>query len=255
MVLRDRHRYCNAVSSMSTLPSTFSSSLLEAICSSIDENEQDFAPRRRNDAEIDIHNLRRAIMVETWMESYGERRLPVLRSSSSISMPPNEAVGDEKKQPVSPCGKIARFLYGIFNPRNAGKNDGMRGWGSIKKSRSMKDTTTTTIARGSCLIKNHSTKTSRKSKRSVKFCTVDEKIHSGGDVWSGIGSRFIKANIDDLQIYDDESKSVEKLSWSESGVDDVSCSSSSDLFELGNIGHFGVGAYGEDSPMYQRMLK
>ncbi|KAI3447188.1 hypothetical protein Pfo_003853 [Paulownia fortunei] len=324
---------------------SFSSSLLDAIYHSIDEtrgaNEQqevqDFVLHRRNNAaqvEEDIESLRRAIMIEKWMENYSTsktrstpRHFPSNSGSSTDSsmfsssetessasrstpkssvfqlqkpkhaqtplterpvkilqletMPKGEGrftrtksrahkiYGDLKKvkEPISPGGRIANFLNSIFSPRNLKTNQGLDEWSSVRKSRSVKDTTTCSLASRSCLSKNPSSRGS-KSKRSVRFCPVsvivDEDCQPCGhkniydDEYSvspsvpTIGSKFIKKNIDSLRLY--EGKNLRKHEFrdhyqNEHDVDDMSCASS-DLFELENIGRVGIGAYEEELPVY-----
>ncbi|KAG8376196.1 hypothetical protein BUALT_Bualt09G0038000 [Buddleja alternifolia] len=320
---------------------SFSSSLLDAIYHSIDEpNEQqqqhvqDFViHRRKNNAsqvEEEIESLRRAIMVEKWMENYSStttttprhlpsnsgsstdsslfsssetdssasRSTPKLFQKSKISQKPStdrpgkifqgentpkpegpftrtksramKIYGDLKKvkEPISPGGKIANFLNFIFSPRNLKKNQGLEEWNSsVRKSRSMKDTNTCSLASRSCLSKNSSSR-GNKSKRSVRFCPVsvivDEDSQPCGQkslyddqylVSSSmpiIGSQYIKKNIDSFRVY--EGKNARKHEFrefyeNESDLDDKSCASS-DLFELENIGRVGIGAYEEELPVY-----
>ncbi|PIN19853.1 hypothetical protein CDL12_07476 [Handroanthus impetiginosus] len=310
---------------------SFSSSLLDAIYHSIDEprgvNEEqkvgDFVLQRRNAAQIEeeIENLRRAIMVEKWMENYNNNTTTPRHFSSNSGSSTDSSIfsssetessvsrtsvlplqkhkqsqrplaentpkregrftktksralkiyGDLKKvkEPISPGGKIANFLNSIFSPRNLKKNQGMEEWNSFKKSRSMKDTTTCSLASRSCLSKNPSSR-GNKSKRSVRFCpvsvVVDEDSQPCGhknkrddhDEYAisasmpCIGSRFIKKNIDSFRVY--EGKNMRKHDFrefyeKENEVDDKSCASS-DLFELESIGRVGIGAYEEELPVY-----
>ncbi|KAL2251062.1 protein BIG GRAIN 1-like A [Sesamum indicum] len=317
---------------------SFSSSLLDAIYHSIDEprgtdgqQEVDncFLHRRKNAAQVEeeIESLRRAIMVEKWMENYGTTTTPRHLSSNSgsstdsslfsssetdssasrssvfpLQKPKNaqklpaerpgkilqlettpkregrftrtksramKIYGDLKKvkEPISPGGKIANFLNSIFSPRNLKKNQDLEEWSSVRKSRSMKDTATCSLASRSCLSKNPSSR-GNKSKRSVRFCPVsvivnedcqpcghksiyDDEYSVSASVPS-IGSQFIKKNIDSFRLY--EGKNPRKHEFrdfyeNESDVDDKSCASS-DLFELENIGRVGIGAYEEELPVY-----
>ncbi|KAI3443585.1 hypothetical protein Pfo_000250 [Paulownia fortunei] len=270
---------------------SFSSSLLDAIYHSIDEpkgvNEQqeveDFVLHRRNNAaqvEEEIESLRRAIMIEKWMENYSTSTTPGHLPSNSGSSTDSsmftrtksralKIYGDLKKvkEPISPGGKIANFLNSIFSPRNLKKNQVLEEWSSVRKSRSMKDTTACSLASRSCLSKNPTSR-GNKSKRSVRFCPVSvildedsqpcghksiyDDEHSVSASMPNIGSQFIKKNIDSFRTY--EGKNLRRHEFrdfceNESDVDDKSCASS-DLFELENIGRVGIGAYEEELPVY-----
>ncbi|KZV31985.1 hypothetical protein F511_05095 [Dorcoceras hygrometricum] len=176
--------------------------------------------------------------------------------------------GDLKKarEPVSPgSGKLTSFLNSIFSPRNLKKNNqALEEWSSMRKSRSMKDTKTTSLA--SSLIKNPSSK-SNKSKRSVRFCPVsvivDENCQPCGQknvyevahpfdasLPSHVGSQFIKKNINSFRVHEGKNtRHKEFRDFHECDFDDISCASS-DLFELENIGGVGIQAYEEELPVY-----
>ncbi|KAL1547809.1 protein BIG GRAIN 1-like A [Salvia divinorum] len=229
---------------------SFSSSLLDAIYHSIDDHHQTPLPLRRNPAahvDDEIQSLRRAIMVEKWMQTHAAttpRHLPTNSSSSDSSCiftsseTDSSSAATPKKsdrsgrfnrtksskkasQPVSPGARIANFLNSIFSP----KKDHRFEWSSVRKSRSMKDTTasssSSTMSR-SCLMSNGSCKNASKSKRSVRFNPV---LDSGG-----VGSRFIKKNMESILVHESERRYSD---------------ASSDLFELENIG-----AYDEELPVY-----
>lgn len=294
---------------------SFSSSLLDAIYRSIDETRgganDHQKPHRRNTAaqlvDHDIESLRRAIIIEKWMESHTAgaststpRHIPSNSGSSTDSSvfsssetdssasskhknaqtPPSsklEAVmkkegrfsktkskaqkiyGDLKKvkEPNSPGGKIANFLNSIFSPRNLKASQCVDEWSSMRKSRSMKDTATCSLASRSCLSKNASSRGS-KSKRSVRFCPVSvivdedcqpcghKSIYNDECMRPGVGSQFIKKNIDSFRVF--EGKNVRKYEIRDCydhDLDDVSCASS-DLFELENIGRVE-----EELPVYE----
>ncbi|KAL7091854.1 hypothetical protein ACP275_12G129200 [Erythranthe tilingii] len=285
---------------------SFSSSLLDSIYRSIDENggapneqkmEDNFLLHRRNNAaakvEEEIESLRKAIMIEKWMENYKpitttttttmhfpsnsgsstdssifsssetdssvsrSYKIPQLENKPATKKSRAQKIyGDLKKvrEPVSPGGRIASFLNSIFSPRKTNELSSMR------KSKSMKDTTTTTttttttatktcsLESRSCLSKNRSSGDS-KSKRSVRFCIVDEDCRPCGNksvlyydekedlvntTVVNIGSYFIKKN----------TKSVRK-NQEVRDLDELSCGSS-DLFELENIGR-----YEEELPVYE----
>ncbi|XP_051131763.1 protein BIG GRAIN 1-like A [Andrographis paniculata] len=188
---------------------SFSSSLLDAIYHSIDDQREARPDRRTHAAQVEaeIESLRRAIMVEKWMENYAPRHFSSNSASSTDSSafsssetdssrsskhanttikpaPKREGrftrtksramkiYGDLKKvkEPSSPGGKIASFFNSIFSPRNLKKNQALEDFHHpVRKSRSMKDTTATAT---SCLSKNHSSGGAGKSKRSVRFCPV-----------------------------------------------------------------------------------
>lgn len=298
---------------------SFSSSLLDAIYLSIDETRGANHHRRNNAAQVeeDIESLRRALMIEKWMENYttsgASRSTPrhfpsisasstdssVFSSSETDSSPKSSLLQLQQKQrtaqtpkregrftktksraqkiygelkkvkePISPGGKISNFLNSIFSPRNMKSN--VQGvvdheWSSMRKSRSMKDTPTCSLAASrSCLSKNASSRGS-KSKRSVRFCPVsvivDEDCQPCGhkSVYSGeltvisppepsVCTQFIKKNIDSFRVF--EGKNVRKYecyNQSEQDLDGVSCASS-DLFELENIGR---AEYEEELPVYE----
>ena len=319
---------------------SFSSSLLDAIYHSIDESQgkeeeprQEPDPallhRKRNNAaefEEEIASIRRAIMVEKWMENYGSStrgsRSRHINSDSSSSTDsslfsssetdsaskstPKSSVfhatpkaahqtlvpgatpkheggfmrtksrapkiyGDLKKvkQPISPGGKIKNFLNSIFTPRNLKKHEGMEDWSSVRKSRSVKDSSTTcSLTSRSCL--NRPPPPSRgKSKRSVRFCPVsvivDEDCQPCGHksindhhdpsltLVPNINSHFLKKNIDSFRNYEEKkSKKYGFRGFYENSDDDGNSCTSSDLFELDNIGIVGVGhgAHREELPVY-----
>lgn len=182
-------------------------------------------------AHCDVETLRHAIMVERWVENRSKNPssassiilsetqssspTPLQKPMIKIKSKAQRIYADLKKakEPISPCGrKIANFLNSVFSSKTLSKgSQNMDQMSSIRKSKSMKDTTTTTIAPQSCLIKNPSCG-GTKSKRSVRFC--------------------------DVNVILDEN---------EHDLDNLSCTSS-DLFELDNIGF--SGSNGEELPVY-----
>ncbi|KAL3532672.1 hypothetical protein ACH5RR_006193 [Cinchona calisaya] len=191
--------------------------------------------------------------------------------------------GDLKKvkQPISPGGKIANFLNSIFSSRNLKKHEGMEDWSSVRKSRSVKDSSTTTCSltsSTSCLMNKppRSSRIGNKSERSVRFCPVsvilDEDsqpcghksiIYDDDDPsltpMPKINSHFLKKNIDSFRNY--EEKKSKKYDFmrgydyqgkSDDDIDDGYSCSSSDLFELENIGIVGIGhgIHREELPVY-----
>ncbi|XP_019192479.1 PREDICTED: protein BIG GRAIN 1-like A [Ipomoea nil] len=295
---------------------SFSSSLLEAIYHSIDESVEEketssfaaaAAYRRNNngggvEVEEEITSLRRAIMLEKWMESYTRRHFNSDSSSSTDSSlfsssetessaasrsTPKSSIftaksserektaaaassatlcagevnqkregrfmrtksralkiyGDLKKvkQPISPGGKIANFLNSIFNSSRSSNSlkkhpaEAIEDWSSVTKSRSVKDST---MASRSCLNK---TPSRAKSKRSVRFCPVsvilDEDCQPCGhkntyendkNPMPYIPTHYINHSFrDSREIYS-----------SDDDDEDVRSCTSSDLFELENVGSF-----------------
>nr|GMC58957.1 protein BIG GRAIN 1-like A [Ipomoea batatas] len=293
---------------------SFSSSLLEAIYHSIDESVEEketssFAYRRNNnggvEVEEEITSLRRAIMLEKWMESYTRRQFFNSDSTSSTdsslfsssetesssaasrsTSTPKSSIfaaksanfdrektvaapegnqkregrfmrtksralkiyGDLKKvkQPISPGGKIANFLNSIFNSSRSNSlkkhpAEAIEDWSSVRKSRSVKDST---MASRSCLNK---TPSRAKSKRSVRFCPVsiilDEDCQPCGhkntyeqnekNPMPYITTHYINNSFrNSREIYDENSNS------SDDEDEDVRSCTSSDLFELENVGSF-----------------
>ncbi|XP_073278705.1 protein BIG GRAIN 1-like A [Primulina huaijiensis] len=324
---------------LDNMQQSFSSSVLDAMYRSMDESRRagderqeekgNFVHRRNNSAQVEeeIESLRRAIIVEKWMQSHrsstiSTRHLPSnsgsstdssifssseTDSSASRSTPkssffpiqkPKQAqtqlvdkpeatpkregrftktkskalkiYGDLKKvkEPVSPGGKLTSFLNSIFSPRNLKKNNqSLEEWSSMRKSRSMKDTKTTSLS--SSLSKNPSSK-SNKSKRLVRFCPVSvildencqpcgqKKVHDdehsvSASMPSHVGSQFIKKNIDSFRVYEGKNTRQKEFrefhEYDQCEFDDTSCASS-DLFELENIGRVGIEAYEEELPVY-----
>lgn len=316
---------------------SFSSSLLEAIYHSIDESkeedeekrqEEKHVPNKRNNDEEEIVSLRRAILIEKWMESYkytqssghfssdsssstdssmfssSETDQSASKSSLLHTLPkPTRQVpgrsqkvvtfsaettpkceggrfmrtksralkiyGDLKKvkQPISPGGKIANFLNSIFNSRNMKKNnhEGMEDWSSVRKSRSVNDSTTVTCSlatRSSCLNKTPSLR-GNKLKRSVRFCPVsvivDEDCQPCGhkSIYKNEEPRIPKAGGSFRKF---EGKHINKQQYrgfyqredeEEEEEDDGRSCASSDLFELENIGTIGhVHATRDGLPVY-----
>lgn len=263
--MRERHAHPKGPS--------FSSSLLDAMYRSIDESN---GAHRRNTAtkvEDDIESLRRAIIIEKWIENHSTpRHLPsnsasstdssVFSSSETESPKPksraHKIYGDfiKVKEPISPGAKISNFFNSIFSPRNFKSTTRQcvdHEWSSIRKSRSMKDVTTTcsTASSRSCLTKNASSRAS-KSKRSVRFCAVETACNHEF-AKPPVGSQFIKKNIDSFRVLEGKNN-VRKYELrdcytyhSERDLDDMSCASS-DLFELENIARL---EEEEELPVYE----
>ncbi|XAR67118.1 hypothetical protein NMG60_11013554 [Bertholletia excelsa] len=339
---------------------SFSSSLLDAIYRSIDESNCDEADEsvlhreptaarmkkqrnsnsKRNSALDDEESLRRAIMIEKWMENENRShvsqsyRLYNSTSSSSdsscggvfsssetesgykdgikptsLTLPRPKQVrgassarsefeqtpkregrlmktkskalkiyGDLKKvkQPISPGRRITNFLNSLFNSRNVknAKRESLEDLSSVRKSRSVRDTTTCSLSSSfsrSCLSKPPSSRaklsSNNGSKRSVRFCSVgvivDEDSRPCGHKYiyeedPSLMPTPIIRKIADSSRLKSQLKSTDACQLSDFHDDDhdeqeeddgMSCTSS-DLFELENIGGVGVRAYREELPVY-----
>ncbi|CAI9100679.1 OLC1v1037830C1 [Oldenlandia corymbosa var. corymbosa] len=184
-----------------------------------------------------------------------------------------------KQQPISPGRKIANFLNSIFTPRTLKKREGMEDWTSVKKSRSVKEPSQTLASR-SCLNRtilqppsSSSSSSRNKSKRSVRFCPVStvivdedcqpigqKSIYNENDYdyndpeltpLPKINSQFLKKNIDSLRASNyEEQRKLPKKSYAlrgfyedDSDDEDGNSCTSSDLFELENIGNVGINGY------------
>ncbi|XP_052198735.1 protein BIG GRAIN 1-like A [Diospyros lotus] len=320
---------------------SFSSSLLDAIYRSIDDEpvlcpeatasatrtkKQRNANLKRNSALEDEESVRRAIMIEKWMES--ESRSHISRSSrlcnstssssesscggvfsssetesgynrnakqrpkqvrtsgsvrSNLEKTTNhegrltrtkskalKMYGDLKKvkQPISPGRRFTNFLNSIFSSRNVKthlKHETARDSSSIGRSRSVKDTTTFSM---SCLRKmppsraKLSTNNVSSSKRSVRFypftVIVDEDSrpcgHKSiyGDDPSLMPTPRVRKIAETAILKSTNTRQLREFQLEDEDEEDddgMSCTSS-DLFELENIGAVGVGAYREELPVY-----
>ncbi|KAH7851820.1 hypothetical protein Vadar_016847 [Vaccinium darrowii] len=190
--------------------------------------------------------------------------------------------GDLKKvkQPISPGRRITSFLNSLFNSRNVKNPKPMEGLNSLRKSRSVKDhhqTTTCSLSssfsRSSCLNKlpppssrgAKFTSGNNCSKRSVRFCLVDEDSRRRGQ--KGLYEEDprlmptpVVRKITEITVLNkEEVKNTnecrmrgfedEDLDEDEDYDDGMSCASS-DLFELENIGAIGGGTCREELPVY-----
>ncbi|PSS15483.1 Protein BIG GRAIN 1-like [Actinidia chinensis var. chinensis] len=174
--------------------------------------------------------------------------------------------GDLKKakQPISPGRRITNFLNSLFNSKNAKREPDLK---SMRKSRSVKDTTTTSFSR-SCLSKPISSRAKLSSnnggsKRCVRFFPVSvivgedsrpcghKRVYDADPslmptpIVRKIAEKTINNQIKNINAF--ELRDLDDND--EDGGDDVSCASS-DLFELENITAIGAGAYGEELPVY-----
>ncbi|XP_019151085.1 PREDICTED: protein BIG GRAIN 1-like A isoform X2 [Ipomoea nil] len=131
------------------------------------------------------------------------------------------------KQPISPGRRICNFLNSIFTSKNNKPHrredfdSAAEEWSSVRKSRSMKASTTTAAA-PSCLSKTPSSK----SKRSVRFCPVNVILNDD-------------SSFRDLEVKNLGNKVVVRGMYNDDEDDGRSCASS-DLFELDNIGTAGA---------------
>ncbi|XP_009793961.1 protein BIG GRAIN 1-like A [Nicotiana tabacum] len=256
---------------------SFSSSLLEAIYLSIDEpkdvaeeqrQEENFVPYKRNnaieEAEEEIANLRRAIMIDKWLKNYNKyiqssihfnSESKKFSSSETESTPKCEgrfmrtklralkiyAELKKVKQPISPGGKIANFLNSIFNSRNMKKNH-----------------QDLTMSRSSCLTKTTSSK-GNKSNRCVRFCPVSIIINENDESIFKTKSKFLKNSVTGYRNLEEKHFNEYQFRGfynakgdydAEEYEDDSRSCASSDLFELENIGMLGVHATRDDLPLY-----
>ncbi|OIT26368.1 PREDICTED: protein BIG GRAIN 1-like A [Nicotiana attenuata] len=257
---------------------SFSSSLLEAIYLSIDEpeevaeeqrQEENSFPYKRNntieEAEEEIANLRRAIMIEKWLKNYNKYIQSSVHfnsesskfSSSEIGSTPKYEGGfimrtklralkiysdlKKVKQPISPGGKIANFLNSLFNSRNMKKNH-----------------QDLTMSRSSCLNKPPSSR-GNKSNRCVSFCPVSIIINENDESRIKLRSKIMKnsingyRNIEEKHFNEYQFRGFHNAKGdydAEEYEDDNRSCASSDLFELENIGMLGVHATRDDLPLY-----
>lgn len=195
--------------------------------------------------------------------------------------------GDLKKvkQPISPGRRITSFLNSLFNSRNAKnrqRGESLDGLSSLRRSRSVKDhhqattcSLSSSFSRSSCLNKLPPSSTSRAnkftssnnncSKRSVRFCLVDEDPRRCGKkedpriMPTPIVRKIAEITVIEKEVIksmNDKCRSRgfedEDLDEDDEEYDDGMSCTSSDLFELENIGATGgVGsAYREELPVY-----
>ncbi|XP_074323508.1 protein BIG GRAIN 1-like B [Apium graveolens] len=171
------------------------------------------------------------------------------------------------KQPISPGGRIASILNSIFSSKTMKKSKFNEDVGSVTKSRSLHETTNTSASSFSrtCLRKTPSSKCKMNSngmRRAVRFSPVSvnivdedcerETVYKDDPT---IVSFPIVRNLD-KKIYNAANGDVINYG----GIvhkndhrdceDDIASCSSSDLFELDNIGAAGIGLYAEELPVY-----
>ncbi|KAL8102632.1 protein BIG GRAIN 1-like B [Apium graveolens] len=300
---------------------SFSSSLLDSIYRSIDEplgNEEEKRMRRKHEVEYEeeVPSLRRAIMVEKWIEDHGKKNSKTskhsLRNSNGSNSSDSSCCGTlfsssdnessvtrslqksssvhtmqtpkrEKKfitttkskalriyselkkvkQPISPGGRITRLLNSIFSSKTMKKHKENENSCSVTKSRSLKDLSTSSYAASSlsttCLSKRPGKIDSNGMKRAVKFSAVsvnkvsedckkqnvykdDPRIVSFPVIRNPEKKNY-NAVVADVPKY---RETFDKADHEDFEDDNASCSSS-DLFELDNIG---VKVYAEELPVY-----
>lgn len=280
--------------------------------------------RKEEEYDEEIPSLRRAIMIEKWMEDRsttpsttkylknsngstssdssccgtifsssdtesGFRSTPKSPSLLTMQMPKREGKFmrttksralkiyrelKKVKQPISPGGRIAGLLNSIFSSKNLKKpkfNDDIVDLSSVGKSRSLKDLTTSSSASSfsrTCLTKTPSSRcklnnsNSNGLKRSVRFCPVsvivdedcrpcghkniyeeDPRVLSFSIVKNHLLEKKYTAGTGDSSRF----RVFHKDNYVD---DDIESCSSSDLFELDNIGAVGIGLYTEELPVY-----
>lgn len=300
---------------------SFSSSLLDSIYRSIDEPECNeglyrMKPKVYHEEEV-VPSLRRAIMIEKWMEDGGsknkitsERTFKNLSNSSDssccgtmFSSSDNESATRSRqkssffqimqtpkremkfitttksralqiyselkkvKQPISPGGRIASLLNSIFSSKTMKKSKFNEDLGSVTKSRSLHETTNSSASSFSrtCLRKTPSSRCKTNSngmKRSVRFSPVsvniadedceretiykDDPTIVSFPIVRNLDNKIYSAVTGDAINY----RGMVHKNDHEDYEDDIASCSSSDLFELDNIGAVGIGFYAEELPVY-----
>ncbi|KAF7813585.1 protein BIG GRAIN 1-like C [Senna tora] len=257
---------------------SFSSSLLDSIYRSIDESKssldenQELGISKQSDlmekqSGVGIGkvrmNLRRAVMMEDWMEKQSTLFLNSATSSSSEC-----SYGGRGGGPISPGSRIASFLSSIFNSGNV-KKAKMCYVGAVEdvrfdrksKSPCFSVSSASSFSRRSCMSskgkKNSSSNNNVNNKRCVRFYPVSVILGETQNSELPYGQS-------DLPVRKfSRSCSIKKLKSSEKsgklnfrGIydddeeddDGVSCSSS-DLFELDHL--VGGGRYQEELPVYE----
>lgn len=163
------------------------------------------------------------------------------------------------KQPISPGGRLASFLNSLFSAGNAKKakisSSSSFHYEDEKKSKSAHASTTTCSSASSfsrsCLSKTPSTRGGA-AKRSVRFypvsVIVDEDCRPcGHKILYEDQPIFSKENARDFDMKDDNRFHHDD----EDEDDDAASYSSSDLFELDNLGVFGIDRYCQELPVYE----
>ncbi|KAK1377799.1 hypothetical protein POM88_024543 [Heracleum sosnowskyi] len=276
------------------------------------EEENRMRRKREVDYEEEVPSLRRAIMVEKWIEDHGKKSSKhALRNSNGSNSSDSSCCGTlfsssdnessvtrslqksssvhtmqtpkrEKKfitttktkalqiyselkkvkQPISPGGRIARLLNSIFSSKTAKKQNCNENLCSVTKSRSLKELPTSSYAASSfsttCLSKAPCKIDSNGMKRAVRFSPVTKNI-VGEDckkksvykddprivsfpVTRKPEKKIYNAELGDVPKY---RETFHKADHEDFEDDNASCSSS-DLFELDNIGV----KYAEELPVY-----
>ncbi|CAG7896453.1 unnamed protein product [Brassica rapa] len=155
------------------------------------------------------------------------------------------------KQPISPGGRLATFLNSIFTA-------------NTKKPNKTATSSSTTCSSASSFSKSCLSKTpssSEKSKRSVRFCAVDNEREStrqrqNFDTFESRvmeeNRRVIEAAKELIRTYQKNKDVVNIIGKEEDDEEDdgASCASS-DLFELDHLSVIGIDSYREELPVYE----
>lgn len=262
----------------STLPlrkktPSFSSSLLDSIYSSTDES----TTQHRRDSAFSTnstattkkhshrgttkhdHSLKRAIMIEEWIEKQNPASASYSRSSDSgagagftksTKLRALKIYSELKKvkQPISPGGRISTFLNSIFNSGNV-KKAKMCYVGAVDdvtfKSKSKSCSSASSFSR-SCMTKPAEDSSRSRIKRSVRFYPVSVIV---GEDSRPCGHKPVHYND---EVGKNTSMAVNKnTNYTEFCVEDEDTDSctSSDLFELDHL--IGIGRYREELPVYE----
>ncbi|KAK1365199.1 hypothetical protein POM88_040760 [Heracleum sosnowskyi] len=171
------------------------------------------------------------------------------------------------KQPISPGGRIASLLNSIFSSKSMKKSKFSEDLGSVTKSRSLGETTNSSASTFSrtCLRKAPSSRCKMNSngmKRAVRFSPVsvnivdedceretvykDEPTILSFPIVRNLDKKIHSAGSGDVINY----RGILHKNDDEDYEDDIASCSSSDLFELDNIGAVGIGLYAEELPVY-----
>ncbi|XP_024979751.1 protein BIG GRAIN 1-like A [Cynara cardunculus var. scolymus] len=163
--------------------------------------------------------------------------------------------GDLKKvkQPISPGSRISAFLYSLFASSSSKKakiEETMQNLRSLKKSRSIKQDTTTTCSSfsRSCMSKKQH---NSGIKRSVRFYPEHDTVILDSKSIHERDPRLMPV----LPKYDQRQWFTEKTYMNKYknflvNVDDDD-EDEDDLFELEIVGGVGTGAYGQELPVFE----
>lgn len=263
------HRHFNSDSSSSVGSSLFSSSETESAASRSTPKSSNFhIPKTHSSMP---QRSKRDMLYEIETTTKHEGKLFMRTKTRALKI-----YGDLKKvkQPISPGGKITNFLNSfLFNSRNMKKNQGIEELNvQGLKSRSLKESQSNSSR--SCLNTKPAHLSENKSKRSVRFCPVSvildedcqpcghKNIYDDHDDYDSslrsmpsISSQYIKKNIDSFREHGmkrsyDYHHQIRGFYEQDVDYDDRASCTSSDLFELDNIGIVGLGSSREELPVY-----